>query len=200
MSNKKYSAGLVSERFWFYEMKQYIEMLNEGKTDKEIKQLSEEMNVFGAISGSRAKEIYNASRRRMSVLGEEMQALFPKLDVNNQKIITLISTFLLNDLIIEFMIEVYQINNQKGVMQLSTTDYKTFFSEKQRTNPIVAKWKQYTYNRLGTTYRNYLLESGLIRQKDNVDQITPKVLDPRVKNWLRKINRLDIIIAITGGN
>lgn len=200
MSNKKYSAGLVSERFWFYEMKQYIEMLNEGKTDKEIKQLSEEMNVFGAISGSRAKEIYNASRRRVSVLGEEMQALFPKLDVNNQKIITLISTFLLNDLIIEFMIEVYQINNQKGVMQLSTTDYKTFFSEKQRTNPIVAKWKQYTYNRLGTTYRNYLLESGLIRQKDNVDQITPKVLDPRVKNWLRKINRLDIIIAITGGN
>ncbi|MFL2120302.1 DUF1819 family protein [Marinilactibacillus psychrotolerans] len=202
MSNKVYSAGLVSQRFWFYEIKQYIEMLNDGKTDKEIKQLSDEINVFGAVSASRAKEIFNAARRRANVLGKEMQELFQKLNIDNQKIVTLISVLMLNDLLLEFMLEVYQVKLQNGIMQLSTTDYKAFFSEKQRTNDVVAEWKPYTYNRLGSAYKNYLLEAGLIRENGNVDVITPKLIDSRVIAWLKSINRLEITevaITITGG-
>lgn len=201
MSNKVYSAGLVSQRFWFYEIRQYIELLNEGKTDKEIKQLSDEVNIFGAASNNRAKETYNVARRRAKVLGKEMQELFPELNVDNQKIIALISVLLLNDLFLEFMLEAYQVQLQKGTKQLSSTDYKAFFSEKQRTNNIVAGWKPYTYNRLGSTYRNYLLESGLIRNSGkHIDIITSKVLDSRVIEWLKSINRSDIAKAITGGN
>lgn len=201
MSNKVYSAGLVSQRFWFYEIRQYIELLNEGKTDKEIKQLSDEVNIFGAASNNRAKETYNVARRRAKVLGKEMQELFPELNVDNQKIIALISVLLLNDLFLEFMLEAYQVQLQKGTKQLSSTDYKAFFSEKQRTNDIVAGWKPYTYNRLGSTYRNYLLESGLIRNSGkHIDIITSKVLDSRVIEWLKSINRSDIAKAITGGN
>lgn len=202
MSNKVYSAGLVSQRFWYYEIKQYIEMLNDGKTDKEIKQLSDEINVFGAVSASRAKEIFNAARRRANVLGKEMQELFQKLNIDNQKIVTLISVLMLNDLLLEFMLEVYQVKLQNGIMQLSTTDYKAFFSEKQRTNDVVAEWKPYTYNRLGSAYKNYLLEAGLIRENGNVDTITPKLIDSRVIAWLKSINRLEITevaITITGG-
>ncbi|GEQ33686.1 DUF1819 family protein [Marinilactibacillus psychrotolerans] len=202
MSNKVYSAGLVSQRFWFYEIKQYIEMLNDGKTDKEIKQLSDEINVFGAVSANRAKEIFNAARRRANVLGKEMQELFQKLNIDNQKIVTLISVLMLNDLLLEFMLEVYQVKLQNGIMQLSTTDYKAFFSEKQRTNDVVAEWKPYTYNRLGSAYKNYLLEAGLIRENGNVDIITPKLIDSRVIAWLKSINRLEITevaITITGG-
>lgn len=199
MSNKIYSAGLVSQRFWFYELKQYIELLNEGKTDKEIKELSNEVNIFGAASASRANETYNAARRRAKVLEKEMQELFPKLNIDNQKMVALISVFLLNDLFLEFMLEVYQMKLQKGISQLSTRDYKAFFSEKQRTNIIVARWKPYTYNRLASAYKNYLLESGLIRENGNVDIITPKVLETRVVAWLKFNNRLDIAKAIMGG-
>lgn len=199
MTKKIYSAGLVSQQFWFYEIKQYIKMLNEGKTDKEIKQLSEEINIFKAVSTSRAKETYNGAKRRANVLGVEMQKLFSELNTDNQKIVVLISVFLLNDLFLEFMLEVYQIQLQKGVLQLTTTDYKAFFSEKQRTNEVVASWKSYTYNRLGSAYKNYLSESGLIREGTGVDVITPKALDIRVVSWLKKMNRLDIVQAITGG-
>lgn len=199
MSNKVYSAGLVSQRFWFYEFKQYIEMLNEGKTDKEIKQLSDEINIFGATSGSRAKEIYNGTKRRVNVLGEEIQELFPKLNIENQKIIVFISLLLSNDLLLEFMLEVYQVQLHKEIKQLTSTDYKAFFSEKQRTNDVVARWKPYTYNRLSSAYSNFLFESGLIREHDGTSIITPKVLDSRVLVWLKSINRLDIIKAINGG-
>ncbi|WP_417632019.1 DUF1819 family protein [Enterococcus faecalis] len=199
MSKKIYSAGLVSQRFWFYEIKEYIEMLNEGKTHQEIKKLSEEINIFGAASSSRSNETYNVAKRRINVLGKEMQELFPNLNIDNQKIVVLISVLLLNDLILEFMLEVYQAQIQKGILKLTTTDYKQFFSEKQRTNEIVASWQPYTYSRLGSAYRNYLLESGLIREDKGIEIITPKMVDSRVLSWLKAINRLDIAKAITGG-
>lgn len=198
MSKKNYSAGIVSQGFWFYEMKQYLELVNVGKSDQEIKQLSEENNIFAAVSASRANEIFNASRRRVKVLGSEMQTLFPKLNIDNQKLVALIAVLLLNDLFLEFMIEVFQLKIVKGELQLSPTDYKSFFAEKQRTNGTVAGWKPYTYSRLSSAYKNYLLESGLIRENGSWDTITPKVLDVRLREWLKSINRLDIEKAITG--
>lgn len=199
MTKKNYSAGLVSKRFWFYEVKQYIDLLNEGKSEQEIKQLSEEVNVFGAVSASRAKETFNGARRRVNVLGEEMQHLFPNLNIDNQKIVVLSSVLMLNDLFLEFMLEVFQAEISKGNLQLSATDTKAFFSEKQRTNEVVATWKPYTYSRLGSAYKTYLLESGLLREQGAVNIITPKILDPRVLQWLKTMNRLDIAKAIGGG-
>lgn len=199
MEAKKYSAGLVSQQFWFYEVKQYIELLNEGKTDSEINILSKENNIFKAPSDSRANETYGAARRRANIIEQEMQAMFPSLNIENQKVVVLISVLLLNDLFLEFLLEVYQDKVQKGIANLSSTEYKSFFSEKQRTNVRVATWKPYTYSRLGSTYRNYLLESGLIRESNDKDLITPKIIDPRVFKWLKAINRLDIAKAVGGG-
>ncbi|WP_416037915.1 DUF1819 family protein [Lactococcus formosensis] len=199
MPKKSYSAGLVSQGFWFYEMKQYIELLDDGRSEQEIKQLSEENNIFAAASASRANETFNASRRRVKVLGSEMQLLFPKLNIDNQKLVALIAILMLNDLFLEFMAEVFQLKIIKGDLQLTPTDYKSFFAEKQRTNNTVAAWKPYTYNRLSSAYKNYLLESGLIRENGTGDIITPKVLDDRLRAWLKLMNRLDIEKAVTGG-
>ena len=199
MANKKYSAGLVSQGFWFYEIKQYIELLNEGKLESDIKKLSEENNIFGAVSPSRASEIFNGARRRVKALDSDMYELFPKLNIDNQKLVALISVLLLNDLFLEFLLEVFDENIQKGTFELKTTDFRSFFSEKQRTNETVANWKPYTYNRLASVYKSYLFEAGLIREQDGLAIITPKVLDQRITLWLKTKKRLDIFKAITGG-
>lgn len=200
LRKKIYSAGLVSQRFWFYEIKDYIYLLNQGNTEAEIKEKSKTENIFGSVSSSRASEIYNGARRRVKVLGEDMQILFPKLTVENQKIVVLISVLLLNNLFLEFMQEVVQVKMGKGELKLSSTDFKSFFSEKQRSNEVVAGWKPYTYNRLGSAYRNYLVEAGLLRGEGMDLVITPKMLDPRLVQWLKSINRIDIARALTGGN
>lgn len=199
MENKKNSAGLISQGFWFYEIKQYIELLNEGNSESDIKKLSEENNIFGAVSSSRASEIFNGTRRRVKTLDSSMYELFPKLNIDNQKLVALISVLLLNDLFLEFLLEVFHENMQKGIFELRTTDFRSFFSEKQRTNETVANWKPYTYNRLASAYKSYLFEAGLIREQDGVSIITPKVLDQRIILWLKTKNRLDIFKAITGG-
>lgn len=199
MRKKIYSAGLVSQRFWFYEFREYVELLNKGKTDNEIKILSETENVFGAVSSSRARETYVGVKRRVAVLGEKMQSLFPELNIENQKIVVLISILLINDLFFEFMQEVIQPKISKGDLQLSLTDFRSFFSEKQRSNEVVSKWKPYTYNRLGSSYKKFLIESGLARESSLELMITPKMLDPRLLQWLTTINRQDIAKTLTGG-
>lgn len=199
MSKKIYSAGLVSQGFWFHETKQYIELLDEGKTEAEIKKMSEEINIFSAVSASRANETFNGARRRVGTLDSEMCLLFSELNIDNQKIVVLITVLMLNDLFLEFLLEVYQEKLSKGIYKLTPTDYRSFFSEKQRVNEIVMSWKTYTYHRLASTYKKYLLEAGLIRDEKGEDLITPKMIDDRVVQWLKKNNRIDILKAIAGG-
>ena len=198
MVKKIYSASLVSKRFWFYEFKQYINLLNAGKSDAEIKKINEETNIFGAVSNSRANEIYNTCKKRASILGNGIQKLFPELSIDNQKILLLVAVLLLNDLFTEFLEEVYQKQIRRGDLTLTNANYNAFFSEKQRTIDIVSTWKPYTYIKLGNSYRMYLFEAGLIQKNKTDDIITPKIVDTRVIDWLRKINRLDIAKALIG--
>ena len=49
MKKKEYSAGIVSKGFWFLEFKKFLELLIEGKSESEIKELQEEKNIFSLI-------------------------------------------------------------------------------------------------------------------------------------------------------
>lgn len=198
MGNKKYSAGLVSRRFWFYEFKQYIDLMNEGQSESEIKKMVEEENIFGIVSLSRSKEVFNTVKRRVKVLDSDMYNLFLQINIENQKLVVFIAVLLQDDLFLEFMLEVFVEKIHKQAFQLTITDFRSFFSEKQRINKVVAGWKEYTCNRLASAYRNYLSEAGLLRESEGVTMITPKILDPRVINWLKNNNRLDIAKAISG--
>lgn len=82
---KKYSAGLVSRGFWFQEFKLTNGLLNEKKSFNEIKALSDEENIFLAVSNSRGKETFNEVKRRSTSLDEELIQLFPKLNIAKQK-------------------------------------------------------------------------------------------------------------------
>ena len=48
MIEEKYSAGLISQSFWFIEMKKIIKLIDEGKSEEEIKNLCISENLFGA--------------------------------------------------------------------------------------------------------------------------------------------------------
>ena len=42
MINETYSAGLISQSFWFIEMKKIIKLIADGKTEEEIKKLEQQ--------------------------------------------------------------------------------------------------------------------------------------------------------------
>jgi hypothetical protein len=46
MKRKEYSAGMVKLSFWFAEFRKVIELLSNGKTLPEIKQMNVQENIF----------------------------------------------------------------------------------------------------------------------------------------------------------
>ncbi|EGP4754539.1 TPA: DUF1819 family protein [Enterococcus faecium] len=196
--NKKYSAGLVSKRFWFSEFKLYIQLRLEGYTDIEIKEKNEHENIFLAVSSNRQKEIYQNVKRRVSQLDEAGLQLFNQLNIDNQKLVNLISILMIDDLFSEFMTEVYAENLRKGNLQLTPVDYRSFFTEKRRSSEDISKWKDYTIKRLIAAYQTNLIETGLVRGEKEYGRMTPILLDKRLIQWLVDKNRKDIVLALGG--
>ena len=48
MVEETYSAGLISQSSWFVEMKKVIKLINDGKSEEEIKKMCIDENLFGA--------------------------------------------------------------------------------------------------------------------------------------------------------
>ncbi|RHH71082.1 MULTISPECIES: DUF1819 family protein [Vagococcus] len=195
---KKYSAGLVSKRFWFSEFKSYVQLKNEGYDDIDIKRKNDEENIFLANSINRQKEIYLNMKRRVNQLDEAGLKLFTSLDVDNQKIVNFITILFLDELLTEFMLEVYSDHLNRGNLQLTTMDYRSFFTEKSRSSEDIIKWKEYTIKRLIAAYKTNLSEAGLIKKDHDVTQIAPVLLDRRLVQWLVDQQRKDIVIALGG--
>ena len=59
MTQKKYSAGLMSQSFWFIEFKKVLPMVMEGKAQDEIKKYCIEQNIFGAVNANRSRRVTN---------------------------------------------------------------------------------------------------------------------------------------------
>lgn len=105
---KKYSSGLVSESFWFVEVKAIIKLLNNGCVCDEIKIKCLEENLFGLSKETRAKRVYGYIKNRVSTLDENLLQLFENSDLSTQKIINLIAISKQNILFYEFLYEVYR--------------------------------------------------------------------------------------------
>ena len=50
MVEKAYSAGLVSQSFWFVEMKKVIKLIDSGKNEEDIKKCSSSTRIYFIFS------------------------------------------------------------------------------------------------------------------------------------------------------
>lgn len=191
---------MVKHPFWFNEFKEYIDLKNAGVLDEEIKGMVENENVFSCSSPNRAKMQYGVLKRRVNEMKVEYLILFPKLDVTNQQLLNIISIIKNERIFREFMMEVYAQKLIIGQFDISQSDYRSYWQEKQAIVPEVAKWTELTIKRLSSTFRNYLLMGQLIRQTANGDEVVRPLIDSYLKEMLKLNNDLDIIYALTGGD
>ena len=76
MKRKEYSAGMVKLSFWFAEFRKVNELLSNGKTLPEIKQMNVQENIFSAPTQERAIQISNTVSTRVKVLDPFFYAVF----------------------------------------------------------------------------------------------------------------------------
>lgn len=193
-----YSAGLVSQSFWFVEIRKIIKLVNDGMTEDEIKNLCIDENLFGAMKEYRAKRIYGYIWNRIKQLDKTMIDIFCTSDIATQKVINLISILRSDRLFLEFMFEVYREKNILGVNVIEDSDVNIFFKNKEIQSEGVAAWSDTTKCRLRSIYINYLTDSNLLTVVKKKKIITPPILDIALERYLEANGDDTILKAITG--
>lgn len=198
MKRKEYSAGMVKLSFWFAEFRKVIELLSNGKTLPEIKQMNVQENIFSAPTQARAIQIFNTVSTRVKGLDSSFYAVFAKSDISTQKFIALIAVMQTDSLFFDFVYEVYREKLILGIDELADSDVGIFFKNKQLQSEKVAKWTDYTLKRLGTCYKTMLMEAGLIDQGTGTRKILKPILDKDLEECL-KVNGMETTLrALTG--
>lgn len=196
--NDKYSAGLVSQSFWFVEFKRIIFLLDSGKTKDEIKSLCLEENLFGAAKEYRAKRIYGYIWNRVKQLDKAMIKLFVDSDLATQKIINLICVLKTDRLFFEFVYEVYREKAILGFDKIEDADINIFFNGKEVQNEDIAKWTDSTKKRLRNIYTNYMIDANLLTVENKEKKITLPIFDIALERYLEATGDEALVKALTG--
>lgn len=198
MKNTKYSAGIVSQSFWFNEFRQYLKLIKSNYTSNEIKTKIIEENLFGAPNESRAKRIYGYISNRARQLDNKMIDLFFCSDLETQKLINLIAIIRNDRLFFEFLYEVYREKIIIGENTLEITDVKTFFNHKESQEESIEQWTDVTKRRTQSAYLTFMMEANLLRVDGKDRYITPPLLDITLEDYLKQDGESALVKAITG--
>ena len=181
-------------------MKKIIKLIDEGKSEEEIKNLCISENLFGASKEYRAKRIYGYIWNRAKKLDKTLIDLFVNSDLATQKIINLVAILRTDRLFFEFMFEMYREKNILGIPVIEESDVNIFFNNKEVQNDDIAEWTDGTKRRLRSVYFNYLTDANLLSIVDKQKTITPPILDIALERYLEACGDGAIVKAITGVN
>ena len=194
----KYSAGIMSASFWLLETKTTAEYMLEGLSKSEIVELALNENIYQVDSERRAKRMAGNLYRRLKDFPEELLQFFVNADVNSSKIIVLISILKNDKLFFEFMYEVFREHIILGNYTLNNSDFNIFFTNKAQQSEVIENWTEKTVKRLGSNYRQFLSEAGLLEKDDNDYKIILPFLDFRLRELLVENDFEPYVKAICG--
>lgn len=198
MERKEYSAGAVKVCFWFSEFRKVVALLNEGNSMEDVKRLNQQENIFSAPTTLRANQMFSTVSARISSLDSSFYPLFLKSDLATQKLFALIGIMADDTLFFDFVYEVIREKMIIGTNELTDSDVRVFFKNKQLQSEKAAGWTEATLNRLGRCYRTMLYDAGVIDKSKNARKIFKPILAPELYQWLEGHGMEIFINALTG--
>ena len=198
MERKEYSAGAVKLSFWFVEFRKVVELLSEGKSTDQIKDLAMNENLFAAPTALRSNQIYHTVTGRIKSLDRSFIPLFTRSDLATQKLFALIAAMAYDTLFFDFVYEVIREKMILGSNELVDSDVRVFFKDKQQQNEKVAGWTDATLVRLGRCYKTMLYKAGIIDKAKTARKILRSILDPDLVHWLEQNDMGAYVKALAG--
>lgn len=198
MERKEYSASAVKVCFWFSEFRKVVALLNEGCSMEDVKDLNQRENIFLAPTPLRASQIFSTVSARVNSLDSSFYPLFLESDLAAQKLFALVGAMAYDTLFFDFVYEVIREKMLIGTYELTDSDVRVFFKNKQAQSEKAARWTDETLNRLGQCYRTMLYEAGVIDKSKNIRRIFKPILTPELHQWLSEYEMGVFINALTG--
>ena len=195
-----YSAGLMSQSFWFLEFKKAVRLRHEGLDYDEIKKKCVEENLFGAAKEYRALRMAGYIITRLKAMDDTLVELFCASDLATQKLINLITILRTDRLFFEFVYEVYREKVILGVEYMEDAELNVFFTRKETQSELIAGWKDSTKKHLRSCYLNFMTDANLLTVIEKQKTITPPVLDIALERYLKANDEEVMVKALTGVN
>lgn len=200
MKYLEYSAGLMSQSFWFLEFKKAVKLRQEGLSYDEIKKKCVEENLFGAAKEYRALRMAGYIITRLKAMDDTLVELFCSSDLATQKLINLITILRTDRLFFEFVYEVYREKVILGVECMEDTDVNVFFTRKETQSDLIAGWKDTTKRKLRNIYMNFMADANLLTVIEKKKTITPPIMDVALERYLKAMDEEAVVKALTGVN
>lgn len=198
---RTYNGGIASYAIWLPEFTKFISMYQDGKSIGEIKQLSDDENIFQMSSKARAKRCSRNLAVRIKALPESIINLYPRLNTTNQNLVALVSMMLTSRILDEFVYDIYRPKVLIHDDTLKDYEIEAFINNKRIESTEVANWSLNTIKRLKGALKTFLRDAGLLEnisksQKEN------KLIFPLIDSQLALImknEKLDYELAAIGG-
>ena len=200
MISQNYSAGIMSQSFWFHEFKKVVKLRQEGLEYDEIKKKCVQENLFGAAKEYRALRMAGYIVTRVKAMDDTLIELFCSSDLATQKLINLITILKIDRLFFEFVYEVYREKVILGTDWMEDTDVNVFFTHKETQSDLIAEWTDTTKRKLRNVYINFMTDANLLTEQDKAKVITPPILDVALERYLMTRDEEAIVKALTGVN
>lgn len=193
----EYSAGNVSNRFWFVETKETARLLQNNSME-EVKQIVIDQNLYQQKQESRLKKEFGCIRRRLESLPADLQKMLVTADLKTAKLIVLISIMATDRLFFELLYEIYRDKLYMGGSNITDADLNIFFKDKQDQSEKVAGMSDSSIKKLKQVYTKYMLEVGLLSGKVTERKVEKVYMDPDLKYALQRNAMDNYVAAITG--
>lgn len=194
----KYFANLTGEPYLYYELKQVAKLTLAGFSPIEIRTNIKDDNLFQSATHKSINKLLSATLKRVAVLDEMMLNLLVYGSLQTSKLVALLAIMKTNQLLLEFIEEVYLEKVRLGERELEPRDFRIFFNNKAEQSTKVAGWQESTLKKLSQVYSKILFEAGLINNTHK-KILTPPTIEEELLVHLRKIGDHRLIIAMTGG-
>lgn len=198
MNKLEYSAGAVSKGFWFTEFRKYNELLKEGNSEKDIRQLQKDENILLAPSETYGMKKLGEVARRSRSLPASIVEMFFDVNIANQKLINLLGIMMTDRFFFEYIYEIYREALMLGREIFEDSSARVFFKNKAEQSEKVASYTDQVIKRLARAYKTYLREAGLIIEKDGQLQYNKLLLDIELEKVLKEPELYPYFKALQG--
>ena len=141
-------------------------MLQEGRTEEEIRLLQDKDNIFLAPSTAYGIKIIGEVSKRAKALPKEIVNMFFNLNISDQKIVNLLGIMMTDRLFSEFIYEVYREDIIIGKEIFEESSIRVFFNNKSEQSEKVSAYTDQTKRRLSGAYKTYLKEANLLIEEN----------------------------------
>lgn len=182
----------------FQEMRVAIEQMAGGKTIDDLEKMSEEDNLFSAVSKSRAKEILSIMRRRLGRADKDFFDFFIAAPIEMQKILCIVTVMLDDRSFYTFMDEVYKEKLITGDSMLYKDDLIAFIHKLQARDDKAAGWSDAAIKKMRDNFKSILRDGGLISATGDDRQILRPLLTEEVELFLDNQGLTPVKKILTG--